>query len=99
VLIEAVTVDDGVFDWPFLPTLNLMTIQIIVTLIVRITAIATSPISDARRGMPNVVCVWGVVVGICIEVLVTVMVTIAVAIEVVSAESDIVEILHSSMKP
>ena len=55
-LAEAVlTVDDGVFCRPFLklPTLNLMTIQIIIMLIARITAIATSPITDTRSVIPN----------------------------------------------
>ena len=107
-LAEAVsTVDDGVFCWPFLPTLNLMTTHMIVMLTARITAITTSPITDARRGISimllNEEYVGGMLVmlvGIRIEVLETVVVTIAVTIEVASAGilSLLVVILHSSMK-
>ena len=96
-LIEAV--DEGVFCWPFFPTLNLMITHIIVILTARITAITASPMTDARSIMPNEVCVGGMLVGI-FEALVTVVVTIAVTIDVVSAGilSLIVVILHSSMK-
>ena len=86
------------FGWPFLPTLNLMITQIIVMLITRITAITTSLISDARRGMPNEVCVGGLLVGICTEVLVTVVGTTTVTTDVVSlGVLTIIVILHSSM--
>ena len=95
-LIEVITVGDRVFGWPFLPILNLMITQIIVMLITRITAIATSPISDARKRMPNEVYVGGLLVGICTEVLVTVVVTIAVTTDVVLV--DVLTVLHSSMK-
>ena len=101
-MVEAVAVDDGVFCWLLnfleLPTLNLMTTHIIVMLTVRITAITTSPITDARSVMPNDVCVVGTLVGI-FEALVTVVVTIAVTINVVSVGIlSLVVILHSSMK-
>ena len=63
---EAVTDDDGVQQvvCPFLPTLNLMITQIIITLIARITAIIASPISDTRRGMLMTVYVGGWLVAI-----------------------------------
>ena len=102
-MVEAVAADDGVFCWLLnclkLPTLNLTTIHIIVMLTARITAITTSPITDARSGMPNEVCVVGMLVGI-FEALVTVVVTIAVTIDEVSAGilSLVIVILHSSMK-
>ena len=101
---EAVAVDEGIFGWPLnflkLPTLNLMITQILmIMLTARITAITTSPITDARSVMPNEVCVVGMLVGI-FEALVTVVVTIAVTIDVVSVGilSLLVVILHSSMK-
>ena len=110
--IEAVTVDDGVLHLgcPFLPTFNLMITQTIVMLIARITTIATSPISDTKRGinillllllLPNEVYVGGLLVAmLCIEVLAMVVVTIAVIVDVVSAPGvlTVVVILHSSMK-
>ena len=88
-LIDSVlTVDDRKFCWPFLPTLNLMTIHINTVRI--ITAIARPPITDARS--------IGTLVGI-FEALVTVVVTIAVTIDVVSAGFlSLVVILHSFMK-
>jgi hypothetical protein len=70
VFIEAITVDDGVFGWPFLPTLNLMTTHIIVMLTVRITAITASPITDTKRGicmLPSEVYVGGMLVSICTD--------------------------------
>ena len=95
-----VTVDDGVFGWPLLPTLNLMSTQIIVMLIARITAITTSPISDVRRGisiiLPNEVYVGGMLVGVCTEVLVIVVGTTTDAVS--AGILTIVVILHSSMK-
>ena len=110
--IEAVTVDDGVLNLgcPFLPTFNPMITQIIVMLIARITTIATSPKSDAKRGvsillllllLPNEVYVAGLLVAmLCIEVLAMVVMTIAVIVDVVSAPNvlTVVVILHSSMK-
>ena len=99
-MVEAVAVDDGVFGWSLnflkLPTLNLMIAQIIIMLTARITAITTSPITDARSVMPNEV---GTLVGI-FEALMTAVVTIAVTIDVVSAGilSLLVVILHSSIK-
>ena len=82
-LIEVITVDDGVFGWPFLPTLqlNLMITQIIAILIARNTTIATSPTSGVRRGisiLPNEVYVGGTLVGTCTEVLVMVVGTTTV---------------------
>ena len=69
-LIDSVlTVDDEVFCWLFLPTLNLMTIHIITARI--ITAIATPLITDARSTIPNEVCVVGMD-GISVDSLVIV---------------------------
>ena len=98
-MVEAVAVDNRVFDWPlnFLkpPTLNLMIAQIIIMLTARITAITTSPITDASSVMPNE---EGMLVGI-FEALVTVLVTIAVTIDVISVGIlSLVAILHSSRK-
>ena len=82
---EAIAADDGVFYWLLnclkLPTLNLTTIHIIVMLTARITAITTSPITDASSLMPNEVCVVGMLVGI-FEALVTVVVTICIAVTI-----------------
>ena len=96
-----VTVDDGVFGRSLLPALNLTITQIIVMLITRITAIVTSPTSDARSGilLPNEVCVGTLLVGMCTEVLVMFVETTTVTADVVSVGVlTIVVILHSSIK-
>ena len=80
-----------------------MMTQIITTLIARITAIATSPISDTRSRVPNEVCA-GVPLGgvLCIEslesLLVVVTNNIADIVESVVISTGVVVILHSSMK-
>ena len=98
-----VTVDDRVFGRSLLPALNLKITQIIVILITRITAIVTSPTSDARSGillsiLPNEEYVGTLLVGICTEVLVMFVETATVTADVVSVGVlIIVVILHSSM--
>ena len=80
-----------------------MMTQIVTTLIARITAIATSPISDARSRVPNEVYA-GVLLGdvLCIESLKSLMVVVTIAdtVDVVAMGvlSIIVVILHSSIK-
>ena len=97
-----VTVDDGVFGWSLLPAMNRMITQIIVMLITRITAIVTSPTSDARSGILLSILLNEVCVGTLLtEVLVMFVETATVTADVVSVgvlTIVTVVIMHSSIK-